>query len=634
MFRKSGAIAGAALAAITALGVLSRAADADTLAVSADGQTRSAPAHSLCGGVQVIQVANHGRGGEYRGYFRFDLSPLPDGATIDKAVLRLFASDVDRGGTILVVPILEPWNEKTLTAETAPILGAPVASFGVARADRGHFLSVEITGLVRDWLRGIEANNGLALLGADDAPVVARFDSKENVLTSHAPEVEAALAGAGGDGPPGPPGPAGTAATVQVGMTTTLPPGSPAAVANTGTPEAAILSFFLPKGDTGDPGAGGALPSGAFIVGTPGDTNLVGAGFSDTGLVASGISGWVATSATGAPSGRSGQTVIWAGTRMIVWGGIDGSAYLNSGGQYDPATDNWTPMNTTGAPTGRWLHTAVWTGSRMIVWGGLDTAELGDGAAYDPVADSWTPLSPAGSPSPRWGHSAVWTGTHMIVWGGEHAGQYLGDGGQYDPGANTWTSTGTAPPSPRANHTAVWAGTRMIVWGGYDGTSGLDDGGQYDPAAMTWTPISTAGAPSERSLHTAIWTGSRMIVWGGYDGSSALGTGGRYDPVTDNWTPTSPAGAPGARYLHTAVWTGGRMVLWGGYNRVNPLDTGGQYDPAADSWIPTSTAGAPEARSRHTAVWTGARMVVWGGLGTGSLSSGAQLLELHFFRKN
>ena len=59
---------------------------------------------------------------------------------------------------------------------------------------------------------------------------------------------------------------------------------------------------------------------------------------------------------------------------MIVWGGYSGSANLNSGGVYDPATDTWTATSMTNAPSARRYHRAVWTGSRMIVWGGSTRA--------------------------------------------------------------------------------------------------------------------------------------------------------------------------------------------------------------------------------------------------------------------
>lgn len=55
----------------------------------------------------------------------------------------------------------------------------------------------------------------------------------------------------------GPPGPDGKAATVQVGNTTTGEPGTAAAVVNTGTENAAILNFIIPRGANGIPGEPG-----------------------------------------------------------------------------------------------------------------------------------------------------------------------------------------------------------------------------------------------------------------------------------------------------------------------------------------------------------------------------------------
>jgi N-acetylneuraminic acid mutarotase len=89
---------------------------------------------------------------------------------------------------------------------------------------------------------------------------------------------------------------------------------------------------------------------------------------------------------TGAPSGRYFHTAIWTGSRMVVWGGY-GSAPLNDGGQYDPVLNTWAATATTGAPSVRTNHTAVWTGPRMIVWGGLNgSTYLNDGGQWGPVS--------------------------------------------------------------------------------------------------------------------------------------------------------------------------------------------------------------------------------------------------------
>jgi N-acetylneuraminic acid mutarotase len=341
---------------------------------------------------------------------------------------------------------------------------------------------------------------------------------------------------------------------------------------------------------------------------------------------------WTPTSTADAPSGRAAHTAVWTGNLMVVWGGwcYGGGCYgnLDSGGRYDPATDTWTPTSTAGAPAKRYDHTAVWTGSLMVVWGGIGDRVLpNSGGRYDPATDTWTSTSAAGAPSERWAHTAVWTGTFMVVWGGDGYYGLKDSGGRYDPATDTWTPTSiTGAPSRRSYHTAVWTGSLMVVWGGYGGSGvSLDSGARYDPATDTWTPTSTAGAPSKRAGHTSVWAGTLMVVWGGGDGSGLLDSGGRYDPATDTWAPTSTVGAPSRRSGYTAVWTGTLMVVWGGSANYSALDSGGRYDPATDTWTPTSIPWMPTTGLGHTAAWTGTLMVVWGGSGYyGALDSGGR----------
>jgi len=153
---------------------------------------------------------------------------------------------------------------------------------------------------------------------------------------------------------------------------------------------------------------------------------------------------WTPTSTAGAPSTRSSHKAVWTGSRMVVWGGYfyDGSDHeLNTGGRYDPAADSWTPTSTTGAPSARSYHTAVWTGSLMTIWGsnfydGSNYYYLNTGGQYDPATDSWTPTSTTGAPSARAGHTAVWTGSLMVIWGGYDGGAYLDTGATYDLSAS------------------------------------------------------------------------------------------------------------------------------------------------------------------------------------------------------
>lgn len=179
---------------------------------------------------------------------------------------------------------------------------------------------------------------------------------------------------------------------------------------------------------------------------------------------------------------RVEHTAIWTGKEMIVWGGLDTtSARLGvpvGTGAYNPTTRTWRALSTVGAPSPRYGQSAVWTGSEMLVWGGrAEHAVFGDGAAYDPGTDTWAPISSVGAPSPRAFHTATWVGARMLVWGGETdprdspvvppTRSTLNDGAAYDPVANTWTRLpDIGAPTARARHTAIWTGSQLLIFAG------------------------------------------------------------------------------------------------------------------------------------------------------------------------
>ncbi len=344
---------------------------------------------------------------------------------------------------------------------------------------------------------------------------------------------------------------------------------------------------------------------------------------------------WSPMTTTGAPTARKGTTIVWdtVNGKAIVWGGNDGSAYLASGGEHDPATNNWASTNEVDGdlPEVRGNHTAVWTGTQMIVWGGYNgvSAELQSGGVYTPGGpDYWTVTTTTAAPTARKDHSAVWTGTHMLVWGGHDGSTRVSSGGLYDPALDSWTATDQLDadlPSARDGHTALWTGTTMIVWGGNDGAAS-NTGAIFTLAGPDyWVPVTTTGAPTARYGHKAVWTGSKMIVWGGYDGTSVLNDGGVYDPVLNSWSPIAMTDAPLARQDHVATWdtVGTRMIIWGGFDGTGYLTAGALYDPTANTWVVPSmrTDAGATARKSAAAVWSGTVMVIFGGSSGGEMQT-------------
>lgn len=131
-------------------------------------------------------------------YIKFDLSTLPSGTNGDdvaKVTLRLWVNTVTTPGSFDVRRVTSTWDEATLTFNASPTLGSTdVSGAPVTALDEAAFVSVDITLLVKDWLNGSIANNGIALL-ANAANTNVRFDSKENGQTSHEAKLEIILKG-------------------------------------------------------------------------------------------------------------------------------------------------------------------------------------------------------------------------------------------------------------------------------------------------------------------------------------------------------------------------------------------------------------------------------------------------------
>ena len=308
---------------------------------------------------------------------------------------------------------------------------------------------------------------------------------------------------------------------------------------------------------------------------------------------------WRAMSTANAPTARQFPAGVWTGRELVIWGGhktTNPPNSLNTGACYDPSTDEWHPTSTAGAPAKRGDHTMVWTGSKVIVWGGYDfdgADYLGSGGCYDPGTDSWTSVAALNSPLKRSRHTAIWTGSKMIIWGGgyltsslnwSHRAAY----GIYDPVADQWSTGVTAgEPAARSDHSAVWTGSQMIIWGGWNGNTfeekRLRSGGCLDFTGGMWTDVPMDDAPSSRAGHCSAWTGREMIVWGGSISGSTQ-SGGRFSPSTVAWSVMPIDDAPSGGNRGACAWTGEAFYIL--YDRLSRACENGPYrlDGIPDDW--------------------------------------------------
>ncbi|MCR4315788.1 MAG: hypothetical protein NUW37_05480 [Planctomycetes bacterium] len=210
---------------------------------------------------------------------------------------------------------------------------------------------------------------------------------------------------------------------------------------------------------------------------------------------------FVALNADGAPSPRTGESVVCAGSKVIVFGGaaFGSEELLADGGVYDIESDAWAPLQGPSRGGARANHTAVWTGTEMIVYGGMVNPSSPYGIAYNPETETWRTMEFDGAPVELSNHSAAWTGSKMLLYGGRIGEDkiYLTDLYSYDPKTTEFVKlTGSDYFAGRLDHSAIFANGRMIVYGGRDEDGPCRTALAYSPETDDWellTAISRRG---------------------------------------------------------------------------------------------------------------------------------------------
>jgi N-acetylneuraminic acid mutarotase len=112
--------------------------------------------------------------------------------------------------------------------------------------------------------------------------------------------------------------------------------------------------------------------------------------------------------------GRFAGTAVSAGGEVLV---IGAGANAQSTLAYNPSANRWRRLAP--LPSSRTGASVVWTGSRLLVFGGQSLNGSGDlraGLSYDPGTNRWSvlPQPPLRAP----GASIAWTGRSLLVFGG------------------------------------------------------------------------------------------------------------------------------------------------------------------------------------------------------------------------
>ena len=486
--------------------------------------------------------------------------------------------------------------------------------------------------------------------------------SVENVGTENAAILNftiprGATGAAGRDGTDGQDGTDGAAATIQIGEVVTGAAGTNASVENTGTENAAILKFTIPRGATGTPGANGQD-------GAPGADGKNGATFTPS-VDTNGDLSWSNNGDLPNPEtvnlrGAQGEaatvqvgqvTTLPAGSQATVTNsGTNQAAVLNFG----------IPTGATGADGTDGAAATIEVGEVTTGAAGTQASVTNSGTTSAAVLDFTIPQGAdgasgvtdvtAGTPTEQNGYTvtpvtfnfeqgnsktvniqakngegagvqqnAIINRTASVTTADENSPDFVENNGDlwvkkitgYVAEADTSSAT---LPSARENHSAATAPNgKIYVFGGQVARTGanrsLSDIVEFDPVAQSVTTLEAILPSGRYDTSAATAPNGKIYVFGGSDGSSELDDIVEFDPVAKSVTTlgaTLPSGRTGTS---AAIAPNGKIYVFGGSTADGYIDDIVEFDPVAqtvitlDATLPSARGSAPAATAPNGKIY-------------------------------
>src|SRR6266540_1700891 len=351
------------------------------------------------------------------------------------------------------------------------------------------------------------------------------------------------------------------------------------------------------------------------------------------------------TTATGTMvDGRQDHVAIRLSTgKVLVAGGRNGSnstTGLASASLLDPATQTWGTTNPmTG---GRWMHTAVQLGTtgnttsgKVLIAGGINgTASVNTAQLYDPGTGTWA--TAANLNAARHGHTAtVLPNGNVVLIGGMNGTGVLNTAAVFTPGSSTagaWVGV-TATMDTRRFHTSSLLTSSNTAFGGRvlgaEGNSGSTPSltsvqlfipNNTTPANSTWSTTSTPQLATAREGHTAtVLANNNVLIAGGKNASGTMGTAFVFTMPTSGAATWVSAGTMSpVRQRHTAtllsatVIPTGQVLVVGGFDGTNPLTSALLWN-GGTTWTPT-TALTTAAQGHTATLLANGKVLIAGGI--------------------
>lgn len=284
---------------------------------------------------------------------------------------------------------------------------------------------------------------------------------------------------------------------------------------------------------------------------------------------------WTQVFPAASPTVRSYLAMTYddASKKVIVFGGFNGTGYLNDTWTFDGTT--WTKVDTSVAPSARTNAQMAYDHRtrKVVLFGGYDGRnDLGDTWLWDGTTSTWAQAEPIHSPEAVTGPMVFTDLNGRVDEFGGFAGN-LYEGAMWQWSGSDWRELHAAmlPYARSSSAVGVNYQTKQIVL--FGGLGDVNPTNTWTYNGMTWTMESPATQPLLVYASSAVFDPNlnTVILFGG--GSGGIDQNTTWSWTGSNWEQLFPAQSPGPREGAGIAYDPdlGHTIIFGGQNREVPM---------------------------------------------------------------
>jgi galactose oxidase-like protein/Kelch motif protein len=318
--------------------------------------------------------------------------------------------------------------------------------------------------------------------------------------------------------------------------------------------------------------------------------------------------------------GGAAETLLPSG-KVLITGGQNENAWLNSAVLYDPSRGTFSPTGNMNYSRAFHTSTLLPDGTVLITGGeqGSDLPLVKTAELYNPISGQFTVAAHLMTIAREKHTATLLADGRVLIVGGKQADTY-------DPSTQVFTKTPNSPTN-RTSHAAVTlpAGT-VLITGGYVGRQPVGDAWVFTPSTNKFTLLAATMLIPRANHAMTLMLNGKVLVTGGFSGTSPHDQVDIFDPVPQTFS-VGPKMLFHRSNHNQLLLPDGRVLVVGGTTLESGfLATNEVYDPNATAWSIDSQMTENRTGCTATLLQNGQVLVAGGLTGNKTLQT-AEILD-------